>query len=175
MRWGEFFVIPISIMRNIGDSSISTMYPLQSVFSSENDRNALFKRCYEYVATSFYTMRPLQSILPKEYRIAFGEADCPEILLATNVYCIYGASILLYPKYFEQVCEMLQCNSVFIIPSSVHEVLILPKRDTDVINATDLRSMISEVNDTCVEAKDILSYSLYYYERGSNEVVKYED
>lgn len=59
-------------------------------------------------------------------------------------------------------------SSFYIIPSSIHELLILPSDNTD--DSDKIREMIKEINDTQVSAEEILSYSLYFYEREENRL-----
>lgn len=48
------------------------------------------------------------------------------------------------------------------MPSSIHEVLVVPASS---MNATDLKQMVREVNDTEVSEQEILGYSVYRYNR----------
>lgn len=59
-------------------------------------------------------------------------------------------------------------SSFYIIPSSIHELLLLPSDNTD--DSDKIREMIKEINDTQVAAEEILSYSLYFYEREENRL-----
>ena len=74
---------------------------------------------------------------------------------------VEGAACMLYPKILLDICEILK-NSFYIIPSSIHEVLILPSDNTS--ESREILAMIKEINDTQVSAEEILSYSLYYYD-----------
>jgi len=47
-------------------------------------------------------------------------------------------------------------------------VLILPSDNTD--DSIKIREMIKEINDTQVAAEEILSYSLYFYNRDGNRL-----
>lgn len=78
-----------------------------------------------------------------------------------------GAACILYPNLLKDFAEALG-SSFYIIPSSVHEVLLLPADITD--NSTELRELIKEVNDTEVIPEEILSYSLYYYDKKMDDV-----
>lgn len=78
-----------------------------------------------------------------------------------------GAACILYPNFLKDFSEALG-SSFYIIPSSVHEVLFLLADDTD--RSGELREMIKEVNDTQLLPEEILSYSLYYYDREHDEV-----
>lgn len=66
---------------------------------------------------------------------------------------------------------MMVGSDLAIIPSSVHELIILPLNQ---IVANEVVSWISEVNDTMVDTVDVLSNNLYIYKRETNEVVIFE-
>lgn len=85
----------------------------------------------------------------------------------SNRYRIDGAACILYPTLPARICNRLE-SSFYIIPSSVHELLILPSDNTEDSDKT--REMIKEINDTQVSAEEILSYSLYFYEREENRL-----
>ena len=80
---------------------------------------------------------------------------------------IDGAACILYPTLLADICDSLQ-SSFYIIPSSIHEVLVLPSDSTD--DSAKIREMIKEINDTQVAAEEILSYSLYFYNRDGNRL-----
>lgn len=80
---------------------------------------------------------------------------------------INGAACLLYPALFDDICESLD-SSFYLIPSSIHEVLIPPPDNTN--DSAKIREMIKEINDTQVAAEEILSYSLYFYDREENRL-----
>ena len=84
---------------------------------------------------------------------------------------IAGATCILYPMLLSDICEKLK-SSFYIIPSSIHEVLILPADNTD--EGENIRAIIKEVNDTQVALEDVLSYSLYYYERDGYRLYRVE-
>ncbi len=72
---------------------------------------------------------------------------------------INGASVMLLDDVLYDFCIDKGINSVYIIPSSLHEVLLFPViMDEDTIN-----SMIREINTTQLDNWDILSDHLYVY------------
>lgn len=94
------------------------------------------------------------------------DADIPLTVL-TNVRRTHGAACILYPGMLEKIGE-LKKNSFYIIPSSIHEILILEKTGTEV--PEEMKSMIQEVNGQHVAAEEVLSDSLYYYDRMTKTV-----
>lgn len=89
-----------------------------------------------------------------------GENDC--MYVATNVTKSNGAAVFLYDSMLSGFADSIS-RDFYIIPSSVHELIFLP--DDLNINPEDIRSMISDVNSTCLEPQDLLSYNLYRYRR----------
>lgn len=80
---------------------------------------------------------------------------------------IFGAAVLLYDGYLERIGDRLGKN-YFILPSSIHEVIILPEIGGE--DYGDMRAMIREINETQVEDQEILSDNLYYFDRQKNKM-----
>ena len=68
----------------------------------------------------------------------------------TNKAKMNGASLLLQEDIRKQIGECLG-SDYFVIPSSIHEVLILP--DNGIFQVPELNAMVQEVNETKVERK----------------------
>jgi hypothetical protein len=84
------------------------------------------------------------------------------------LYCVhrtdntYGSAALLLPELFEQFISEDNCP-VVIIPSSIHEVLVVGKNTPEINFITD---MIRSVNQTTVNPKDVMSDHAYIYMNG---------
>ncbi len=72
----------------------------------------------------------------------------------TNESRMNGASLLLQEDIRKQVGECLEGN-YFVIPSSIHEVLIIP--DNGIFQVPELNAMVKEVNETQIEREEQLS------------------
>ena len=72
----------------------------------------------------------------------------------TNQSKINGASLLLQEDIRKQIGECLG-SDYFVLPSSIHEVLILP--DNGMFEVPALNQMVQEVNETQVEPQERLS------------------
>ncbi len=90
-----------------------------------------------------------------------------ELLLYTNERKMYGASVMLYDNIFEEAAAYYEAD-LFILPSSVHEVLALP--DNRMIGIEDLRNMVSEINATVVAKTEVLSDLVYRYSLERKEI-----
>ncbi len=81
----------------------------------------------------------------------------------------YGAVAILRTDILEKFAEEIGGN-FYIIPSSIHELLLLPDRGMDDNDDASLREMIEMVNNHEVSNEERLSYNLYYYDKESKKV-----
>lgn len=78
-----------------------------------------------------------------------------------------GASAILCENVLKRLAEQYRVNYVYIIPSSLHEVILLP--DSKNMSVQSLKEMVREVNDTQLNEEEILSYNVYVYDAGKEE------
>ncbi len=88
-------------------------------------------------------------------------ADVPMRVLS-NQKRTHGAACILYPHVLEQLSGQAGGN-LYILPSSIHEVILL--EDSGEEEPEFLKKMIFDINRTQVEPEEVLSDSLYYYDR----------
>lgn len=89
------------------------------------------------------------------------------MFVLSNRLRIFGSSVLLYDGWPEKIAKFFGKN-YYILPSSVHEVILLPDRGEE--SPKDLKRLIREVNQTEVESQEVLSDSLYYYDCGEKNI-----
>lgn len=86
-----------------------------------------------------------------------------EMYLLTNKTKINGAISITYKDLLEEIAERLNDN-FYIIPSSIHEVLIIPwKSVNEEYTFKDFTEMIEEVNETQLASDEVLSNHVYFY------------
>lgn len=85
----------------------------------------------------------------------------PQMYVASVEGSVNGAGVISYPGFMDRVVEEMG-GDVYILPSSLHEVLILP--DDGSVNRRDLEKMVREVNATEVLPEDKLSDHVYHYD-----------
>ena len=112
-----------------------------------------------------YCLCTLQEILQKELNITGTEAgELPSVgndmLVLTNEKYVNGAAAIFYPGLLKEISEK-HGTSLFLIPSSIHEFLIL--EDNGMYNPVELESMVKEVNNSSVLPEELLSDNVYYY------------
>ena len=89
----------------------------------------------------------------------------PDLRIVTNKGKFYGAAAILYDGVLEAEAERAG-GDIYVLPSSVHEVLVLKKADG--FGVEGMAAMIREINESEVSPEEVLSDSLYCYskERG---------
>ena len=88
-----------------------------------------------------------------------------DLLLLSNSHFVYGASVMLYVDEMKRIAKVLE-EDFYVIPSSVHEVLIMPKSKVDDIK--EINDMIRSINDEHLISTDILSDRAYLYDSKEN-------
>lgn len=76
----------------------------------------------------------------------------------------HGAGIIAYDGFFEKTSKELGNISYWVIPSSIHEIIIVTDKIEDESTLSKLEEMVREVNSTEVPPEDILSYNVYHYD-----------
>lgn len=97
-------------------------------------------------------------------------AECPvKLWVCTNQTGISGARVMLADKCFRGLAERLR-DDLLILPSSVHEVIVLQMKEVSTVGIQDVQNMVREVNTSAVMAVDILGDSVYLYSRKTGEI-----
>ena len=105
---------------------------------------------------------PMADYLRQHGAADLDDTDCGFIFVVTNEKLNYGASVILYDHLLEDIAHFFD-SSFYIIPSSVHEILVIPERY--VLPGCELNTMIREVNCMAVASDEILADHYYYYDR----------
>jgi hypothetical protein len=90
------------------------------------------------------------------------EKDKSSMYVLSNESGVLGAAALYYPKVQEQISDMLN-EGYFVIPSSLHEVIIVP--DSAGMDAKVLDNMVKDANRSVVQDKDVLSDNVFHFDR----------
>ena len=85
----------------------------------------------------------------------------------SNEQKLYGASCMLYPDILEKFSRLIQ-NDFYILPSSIHEVILLPFQEQP--ERESLLEMVTEINKTQVEESEVLADSVYCFMRSDQKI-----
>lgn len=117
-----------------------------------------------------YDLRNMTDVL-KELLCGDSSMVPPEELSApysmyvlSNQFKLNGSVCILYQNLLKDFANRLGCD-LYILPSSVHEVLIIPAFDQT--SYQELSDMVRDVNSSQLSQEEILSDHVYYYSRES--------
>ncbi|MBR1856837.1 MAG: hypothetical protein IJ803_07155 [Oribacterium sp.] len=85
-----------------------------------------------------------------------------QIFVASVPDNVHGAGILAYEDFMDKASERVGNQSFFILPSSIHELLIVP--DNGMMDLHSLEQMVKEVNATTVDPSEKLTDNVYHYD-----------
>lgn len=110
-------------------------------------------------------LRPLSSALAEMADMPDAEdekSDDNLLYILSNRTKVDGAAALFYPRALDRAAEKL--GSFYILPSSIHEVLLMPEKRMDAdMDAVSLDRLVRTVNRTQVEPGEVLgNRSLHY-------------
>ena len=86
----------------------------------------------------------------------------PELMVATTQDAYMGASVIQYPGFMDMAAEKID-GDFFVLPSSIHEVLLLP--DDGKADYHELEAMVQTINANEVAPADRLSDNVYHYDK----------
>ena len=95
----------------------------------------------------------------RDYQSPLYLLSCPD--------AAYGAICAAYPEMTDTAENMFGRN-FYMLPSSVHEFLLLP--DDGSTKAEDLENLVRIINSTEVDEKDVLSNKVYYCDVKTKEI-----
>ena len=113
-------------------------------------------------------MKPMDKVLAELQGQAEVQTGGHPLYVLTNSEKVLGAVAIAYPGETERIAEKLG-SGYYVIPSSVHECLILPEGGC--FDPEDLNGMVREINRTQVSPQEVLSDHVYYYSREQGRIL----
>lgn len=95
-----------------------------------------------------------------------------EVYILTTSRSCYGAVAMVYPQVLTKVSERLG-GDFYVIPSSVHEVLIVP--NSELTNPNALSEMLQSTNKMLQSPDTFLSDSLLYYSTAKKKLIYWDE
>lgn len=95
---------------------------------------------------------------------ASGQGD---MYVLSNRGNVRGAAAIVCPGVMEKVSRLFP-EGFYILPSSIHECMVLPKNDR--VSLVNLKDLVRDVNRTKVKKEEILSDNVYEYDRERGKV-----
>lgn len=120
------------------------------------------------------TMREILSTMIGDAGYYDTEPSSERIYVITTGSRMWGASALIDGDCIRGLAERIGCD-LYILPSSIHELIAVPADGTYAISAGSLRDMVRGINGTELEPEDILGYEVYRYSRDSGTLCVAQD
>lgn len=133
-------------VKNLSDSDIGTFSPMNEVMA-ETMLPILIAECD---GDKDAAVQMIQEILSSD----------DDMYILTNKNVNYGASMLLDKSMMQKVIDRIG-EDFYIIPSSVHESIVIPADKN--LEHEELKKMVHEVNVTQVSVEERLSDNVYRY------------
>ena len=105
---------------------------------------------------------PDDDLIPRPQELSY------PMYILTNRIRLHGAGCILYDGLLPSLAKTLG-DDLYIIPSSIHEVILIQKRDLG--DVSELNNMIREVNLTQLSHDEILSNHYYTYVRKEEALI----
>lgn len=132
------------------------------LMNDESDDADMVKEDFKY---GNFDYNEVESIIREEVDKLKADSEMQMFVLTNNVR-INGAACITYPGVLKEFAEQHE-SDVYIIPSSVHEVILIPGVEWD---RDKMDKMVVEVNENELDPVEILSDHVYVFKREDGEI-----
>lgn len=114
------------------------------------------------------TLRELMALsyCEDEYFVSDFAKEVP-MFVCSNTQKVNGACVFIYKNLLQTLARKLD-SDIYILPSSIHETILIPVNAGMDIN--HLKGMVKEINSFAVAPNEILSDNVYCYNRAANKI-----
>lgn len=102
-------------------------------------------------------------------------SETDRVYVMTNETKMNGAVSILYKGALENFALEFGVQEVIIVPSSCHEVLLIPKDGNGRVDEKKLQEMLREINESGVEPIEVLSNNIYIYDCETDEITIWDE
>ena len=153
--WCSTVTITDPLMQDWGISDINRLFA-----TAHRNTSRLFPAKMESMAGL------LNSLLSEQDEADIRNGSLP-MFIVSNIARQHGASVILYDGLLKASSDVFD-DDLFILPSSIHEMLFMP---ASVCSCPEfLKEMVLSVNQTELDEDDVLSNSVYYYDRKTDNL-----
>ena len=93
----------------------------------------------------------------------FPETDVPLTIATAEGKPAFGAGVMIYPDFAEKAAEAMH-GDYYILPSSRHEVILVPDNKDYNLSLASLQDTVNSINASdVIKPEDFLSDSVYHY------------
>ena len=166
------FCVEVTTLLSTDDKRVATVDVSNFMVNLWNvDLETIYHQAMENLEGAGYYIKSIRDFLTG-YQISEPEeklnAEILELFVVTCYDGIGGAAAILSSKLLKKFSEEINCPKVYILPSSVHEIILV---DAEKAEVPVLKSIVVDVNKNEVSPIEYLSDSVYYFSEGLLEVV----
>lgn len=164
------YYFSVSISGDVMGTLLVTKEHMELLGVTEEELHQAAKsNCQRFQPVKVRCMEDLLYDLGRKVGVEVREAKIcrPFLFVMTNEKGMFGAVSMVFEEELECFAKRLG-NSFYILPSSVHEVILVP--DCKEFCVEYFASMVKEINETQVDATEVLSDSIYFYDRETKAV-----
>lgn len=92
----------------------------------------------------------------------------PFLFVMTNEKSMFGSVALIFDEELECFANRIG-SGFYVLPSSVHELILVP--ECKEFNTEYFKSMVREINATQVDATEVLSDNIYFYDKETKNLM----
>lgn len=161
MTWYDLAIIFKICIGDTGNGIATTTVTNELLSYYGVDTAQLYLQALDNMETQT-VIKPLSKVLEEMMGMPFPEDLLPPIFVVTNSSGVGGAASILIETVLDKLRREVGAQ-FYILPSSVHEMLVMPKDEENLQTPDMLRQMVKEVNQTEVSDEDFLSDNVYRY------------
>ena len=121
----------------------------------------LFQTARENVQKQFPAeLRRMKDVMAEMLGMDAPDEEGDSMYVLSNETRNFGAVCIAYDHILDLIGSALK-ESYYIIPSSVHEMIIVPESKAP--RREEIEEMVTEINETQVEEEEVLSNRVYFY------------
>ncbi len=158
-----YYSVPIS--HDVMGTLLITKEHLKLLEVTEAELHQVAKsNCRRFQPVKIRCMEELLYNLARKIGVEVQETKAchPFMFVMTNLKGTFGAVSILFEEELENFAESIG-KSFYILPSSVHEVILVPEYQE--FCREYFAGMVKEINETQVDATEVLSDKIYYYDK----------
>lgn len=151
------------------DKEISSLLIRNDLMDAwELNTHSLYKTAYYNTKKLFPPIVRKMSDVIKSYVAEDVFVPDNEMYVLTNECGINGAAYITYKEILEDFGKDIFCD-FYIIPSSIHEIILIPKKETE--DEEMLKMFVKGVNSTAIPKTDFLSDNVYLFTREGGIII----
>ena len=165
------FTIPSKdLFPECGDGNITVTYPMLESWGVNAED--VYKNIIHNLEATGYKFTNIGALICDLFENDEEDAEKSMLNVLTCYGGVNGAIAILSNAFMNKVCKKLGTNKVYVLPSSVHECLIL---DATYGEPKKLQEIVQEVNESVLAEEDYLSDNVYVYDCVSERFTIAED